>query len=322
MAIEYAAALPIAIAVDLIWGDPRSRYHPTAWLGGLIARMTVLMRAWDAIPDRLGGMLIVIAASATAAILVLLAMRLLLWLPVPYLLPVAYMLAAGILLKTTIAIRGMQVHACMVLECLGRNDITEARARLSMVVKRDTAKLERPQIMSGLIETMGENTVDGISGPLFYYSLLGLPAAFVYRAVNTADSMIGYRTYIFRDLGWFAAKCDTVLNYLPARATGALMVMAAALLRYDWRGSYRIMIRDGPSTESRNAGYPMAAMAGALRVRLEKKGHYSLGDGSAEITADHVRRAMQMVRLTSVLFCAVAAALICAAHGLEWLVYA
>ena len=96
---------------------------------------------------------------------------------------------------------------------------------------------------------LSENTVDGITGPLFYYAIFGLPGAFVYRIINTADSMIGYKTDIFKNLGWFAARCDTILNYIPSRLTGLVMIISAAILQNNWKESYKIMIRDGKKTE-------------------------------------------------------------------------
>ena len=127
-------------------------------------------------------------------------------------------------------------------------------------------------------DSVSENTVDGVTGPLFYFGLFGLPGAFAHRTASTLDSMVGYRTWMFRDLGWFAARCDTALNYAPARLTALCMVAAAALVpRADWRAAYRVMARDASAPDSVNSGYPMAAMAGALGARLEKEGSYCLG---------------------------------------------
>jgi adenosylcobinamide-phosphate synthase len=162
--------------------------------------------------------------------------------------------------------------------------------------------LDKNHIISGVLESISENTVDGITGPLFYYALLGLPGAFVYRVINTADSMIGYKTNIFKNVGWFAASCDTVLNYIPSRLTGLIMIVSAAILHNNWKASYKIMIRDGKKTESTNAGYPMAALAGALETKFEKINHYNLGDGEVELTNKQVISAIKIMKLTSILF--------------------
>jgi adenosylcobinamide-phosphate synthase len=206
------------------------------------------------------------------------------------------------LLKSTIAIRGMEKHAINVLESLENNNLNMARNHLSMIVKRNTTNLDKNHVLSGVLESISENTVDGITGPMFYYAFFGLPGAFFYRIVNTADSMIGYKNDLFKNLGWFTATCDTILNYIPSRLTGLMMIISAAILHNNWRHSYKIMMRDGKKTESPNAGYPMAALAGALETKFEKINHYKLGDGEIILTKQHVISAINIMKLTSVLF--------------------
>ncbi|MEK6944763.1 MAG: cobalamin biosynthesis protein, partial [Thermoproteota archaeon] len=211
----------------------------------------------------------------------------------------------GILLKTTIAIKGMERHAIVVLNALERGNLDDARAKLALIVKRDTKDLDKNHILSGVLESVSENTVDGVTGSLFYFALFGLPGAFVYRTVNTIDAMVGYKTSLFKNVGWFGANCDKILNYIPARLTGLVMILSAMILGENWKMSYQIMKRDGKNTESPNAGYPMAALAGALGTRFEKIDHYSLGDGSLEFSKSHVNSAIKMMKLTSILFCAI-----------------
>lgn len=298
-----------AVAIDLAFGDPKSRYHPTAWMGRLISVMIPAFAGRGQAAERLGGMATVMAVAGVAVILLLALGHLIsdvgANIQQQYLALAVSVAACCILLKCTIAVRGMQRHADAVVLSLERDQTVSARASLSMIVKRKTGHLNREQIISGVLESIGENTADGVTGPLFYYGLFGLPGAFAYRAVNTADSMVGYRSSIFESLGWFAARCDTVLNYVPARLTGLAMVGAAALLRYDWRGSYRTMIRDGDATPSRNSGYPMAALAGALGIRLQKDGHYVLGAGLRPPTVRDVRRAVALMRVATLVFAAV-----------------
>jgi adenosylcobinamide-phosphate synthase len=171
-----------------------------------------------------------------------------------------------------------------------------------MIVKRNTQNLDKNHIISGTLESISENTVDGITGPLFYFGIFGLPGAFVYRVINTADSMIGYKNNIFKNIGWFAAICDTILNYIPSRLTGLVMIISAAILQNNWKDSYKIMIRDGKKTESPNAGYPMAALAGALGTKFEKINHYELGNGTTTLTKEHVYSAILIMKLTTFLF--------------------
>ncbi|TRZ69966.1 MAG: cobalamin biosynthesis protein, partial [Nitrosopumilaceae archaeon] len=205
----------------------------------------------------------------------------------------------------TIAIKGMEKHALAVVTAIEQNNISSARDNLSMIVKRNTKNLDKNHVFSGVLESISENTVDGITGPLFYFALFGLPGAFVYRVINTADSMIGYKTDIFKNVGWFGANCDKILNYIPSRLTGFIMILSAMILRNNWRKSYEIMIRDGRNTKSPNAGYPMAAIAGALEAKFEKIDHYSLGDGNVSFTKDHVKSAISIMKVTSILFCGI-----------------
>ena len=208
----------------------------------------------------------------------------------------------GLLLKTTIAIRSMENHANDVMDAVEKDDLDIARTKLAMIVKRNTKNLDKNHILSGTIESVGENTVDGITGPLFYFAIFGLPGAFVYRAINTIDSMIGYKTPIFKNVGWFGANCDKILNYLPARITGLVMILSALILRNDWMNSYKILKRDGLKPESPNSGYPMAALAGALGTKFEKINHYTIGNGDLELTKFHVTSAIKMMKVTSILF--------------------
>ena len=173
----------------------------------------------------------------------------------------------------------MEKHALAVVEALENDDIDEARTNLAMITKRKTKDLDKNHVLSGVLESISENTVDGVTGPLFYFALFGLPGAFVYRVINTIDSMIGYKTAMFRNLGWFGANCDNVLNYLPSRITGLVMVLASMLLGNDWKQSYEILKKDSCKTSSPNAGYPMAALAGALDTKFQKVDHYSIGAG-------------------------------------------
>lgn len=310
-----------AVAMDLALGDPRSRYHPTAWAGRLIAAVVTRFAGRGFWAERLGGAAAVVV-TAGAAVAALLLLHHAIWYPGSaaaasaaaypgphhHLAPaIASVLAGCVLLKCTIAIRGMQRHACAVVDPLKNEDggaMGAARASLAMIVKRKTGSLDREHVISGVLESIGENTVDGVTGPLFYYGLLGLPGAFIHRIVSTADSMVGYRSRMLGRLGWFAAHGDTVLNYLPARLTGLAMVGASAMLGYDWRCACRTMVRDHGKTESPNSGYAMAALAGALNVRLEKEGHYTLGgEGSAPDLCD-VDRAVSLMRMTALVFAA------------------
>ena len=302
MIFESISIIGFAILIDLIFGDPKNRYHPTAWIGTLIAKFTPLAKHQNSIFEKIGGVLIIVIISSIVILLLLSLDFGISLIFTDYLSLIVSVLIGAMLLKTTIAIRGMEKHAINVLESLENNNLNMARNHLSMIVKRNTTNLDKNHVLSGVLESISENTVDGITGPMFYYAFFGLPGAFFYRIVNTADSMIGYKNDLFKNLGWFTATCDTILNYIPSRLTGLMMIISAALLHNNWRHSYKIMMRDGKKTESPNAGYPMAALAGALETKFEKINHYKLGDGEIILTKQHVISAINIMKLTSILF--------------------
>ena len=301
MLAESAAVLSLAILLDLAFGDPKNSIHPTAWIGRLVAKLAPMARGRSEALERLGGVCVVLVPGLVAVMLLIL-LDAGLDMLTGLVSVVATVIIIAVLLKTTLAVRGMQNHAMAVVYLLESGDLQAAREKLAMIVKRDTTHLDEQHVYSAVLESVSENTVDGVTGPLFYFGFFGIFGSFIYRIVNTADSMVGYRTSMFRNIGWFAATSDRVLNYIPSRLTGILMVFCSMLLRRNWRGSYHVMVQDGKKTSSPNAGYPMAAAAGALDAKLEKLGHYTIGCGTARITKDHVLAAVKLMKLTCVVF--------------------
>lgn len=323
MILESIIVVISALILDFLIGDPKNKFHPTSWIGSLIAKIVPVVKNEFPKKEKLGGIILVILVTSIVSTLLVLLNLGIQSISIEFLGMVVSIIVSIILLKTTIAIRGMEKHAMAVMYSLDQNDLDAARNNLSMIVKRNTKNLDKNHVLSGTLESISENTVDGVTGPLFYFSFFGIIGAFVYRIVNTIDSMIGYKTSIFQNVGWFGANCDKVLNYLPARITSMMMVLSAMILGHDWKKSYKIMRRDGKNTESPNAGYPMAALAGALGTQFEKINHYSVGEGNIELTKDHLHSAISLMKVTSILFCLIfTIPIIIALSYLGWWIHA
>ncbi|NWG37531.1 cobalamin biosynthesis protein [Nitrososphaera sp.] len=295
--ITLIAALAGGLALDWAFGDPPNRYHPVAWLGRLVGYFVPRLKSGSATVER--------AKGAAFALLLVGLLALAVHFAAVASLHLAGLFTLGafsaIILKVTVAVRGMEKHAMAITGCLERGDLPGARQNLSMIVRRKTDDLDEQHVLSATIECVGESTVDGIAGPVFYYSLFGPAGAFAYRVINTLDSMVGYKDEYYSNIGWMSARLDTLANYIPARITASLMVVSAKIIGADWKNSARMLQRDHAKTFSPNAGYPMATMAGALRVRLEKIGHYALGDSQEPATIEKCRQAVSIMKLTTVL---------------------
>jgi adenosylcobinamide-phosphate synthase len=290
------AALAAGVGVDWLFGDPPNKYHPVAWLGRIVGYYVPRLKGRA---EKARG----VAFAISLVLAIALAVHFLAFASMYFAGIVALAVASAITLKITIAVRGMERQASTILSCLEAGDLVGARQNLSMIVRRGTDDLDEQHILSATIECVSESTVDGITAPIFYYSLFGPAGAFAYRVINTLDSMVGYKDDYFKDIGWMSARLDTAANYVPARITAFLMVASAKMLGADWKNSLSMLQRDHAKTFSPNAGYPMATMAGALRVRLEKIGHYALGDAQELASLEKCRGAISIMKLTALLFC-------------------
>ncbi len=284
-----------ALLVDQCLGEPPAVLHPVVWMGGVtriaerrFARGTLLGQA-------VAGALLALAvpclfAGGAAAGLRLLSR----W---PGTSGTFFRFATGVwLLKSAIALRALGQAARAVAHPLERGDLTGARRGLAGLCSRDAAALDERALIAGAVESVAENASDSVIAPLFYFVLFGLPGAIFYRAVNTLDAMIGYHGR-YEWFGKAAARLDDLLNLVPARVTAALLLLAGAALGHDARRGWRVLRRDGGRTESPNAGWPMAAMAGLLGVVLEKRGHYRLGDDQEPLQTETIAAAWRIVAL-------------------------
>lgn len=215
---------------------------------------------------------------------------------------ILWILVSSYIVKISIPVRLLRDIVRGVAKCLDIGDIECARRKTSWIVRRDTKSLGEGHVASASIESLFESTVDGIASPLLYTALLGPIAGLAQRIVNTLDSALGYKTPEYIDAGWLSAKADTAINYIPARLTAILIVILSPLSGGNIRRAYRIYRLYRKRTESKNAGHPMAAAAGALGVRLEKIGSYVLGEGPLPRGADIYRALRLFTALVVVLY--------------------
>lgn len=287
-------ALPIAFAVDELAGEYPGRAHPVVWMGSAIGWLERRApRAGRAAQFAWGlAMALALPALFAAGAWGLVALLR------PW--PFAALAAEVFLLKSTFAVRALGEAAAAVRVALERADLPSARHALRSLCSRDPSALSEAQLAAAAVESVAENLSDSLVAPLFWYAVAGLPGAIAYRAINTLDASIGYRGR-YEWLGKASARLDDLANLVPARATAALLLVAAALAGGRPRDGLRILLRDGRKTESPNAGLPMAAMAGLLGVELEKVGHYRLGDPVAPVGAATLSRAWRVTRVASAL---------------------
>ena len=281
-----------ALLLDALMGEAPNSFHPVAWLGKLISRELKFEPAAGPRRQFLYGTAMVILTCAAVTVP--------LWFGLTYLLglnPVVYMIISAYLLKNTFALRGLWQAVEEVKMCLRCGDPEGARLKARALVSRDTSDLTGEQLMSAAVESCAENLCDSFIAPLFYFAILGLPGAIVYRTVNTFDAMIGYRGR-WEYTGKFAARLDDALNFIPSRLSALLIVAASGLCRADAAGSWRTLLAQHGRTQSPNAGWTMCAMAGSLGIELEKSGVYTLTGGSARLCIDAVAQS-QVVMLTS-----------------------
>ena len=286
----------LALTLDLLVGDPPNSIHPSAWMGRLIAYAMRFRPQSQASIEMAYGAGITLGGSVLVAGI---GGALGKWLTKlhgdrPGNL-VTYLIEAAIL-KSTFSLRGLNKAVKEVQVALERGDLPAACRFLSWhLVSRDTSTLDGSLISSAAIESVAENTSDGILAPLIYYILGGLPMALMYRFVNTADSMLGYHTPELEWLGKVPARLDDLFNYLPARLTTATIVLSAPFAGGNVYRTWGVMRRDARKTRSPNAGCPMSAMAGALGVELEKVDHYRLGTGGRKPGIGDIRRARSVM---------------------------
>ena len=303
----YLVSLAAGYALDLVLGDPHGWPHPIRWIGSLIAWLEPRLR--HAFPDtprgrRAAGKVLVVLvvgiSAGTCAVLNALASAV-----SPYLMYAFWAVVCYWMLAT----KSLKDESVAVLDALETSGLSAARTAVSMIVGRDTAHLTEDGVTKATVETVAENASDGVVAPLFYLALLGPVGGVAYKAINTMDSMVGYKNDRYLDFGRAAAKLDDIVNFVPARLAGALMCLAAPLAGFDGKRAWRVFKRDRLAHTSPNSAHTEAACAGALGIQLAGPNYYggklvekpTLGDATRPVERQDIRRANRLLYATSLL---------------------
>ena len=301
--VYHIYAITLAFLLDLLIGDPPKWPHPVKWMGMLIGRLDTKLNT--GLHKKRNGIIMLLMVVLLVLVLTT---------GITYL---AYqlhfivgILVEAILISTTIAQKSLRGAGMEVYGPLVEGKMDEARLKLSYIVGRDTEKLDESEIVRGTIETVAENTSDGITAPLFWAFIGGASLAMVYRVINTCDSMVGYKNEKYSDFGWASAKLDDVVNWIPSRITGFLMVLAYPSRYHTWKKRWSILFADAKRHPSPNSGWTEAAVASLLGVQLGGRNVYKgvishraeMGEKLVPLRAVHIRKTIKIMHLASFLF--------------------
>lgn len=295
--LQIAAAL----ILDLLIGDPERIPHPVRLIGNLGSLMEDRFRKME-INLRLAGVLTLAAMMGASWLSVLLILK-----AATFIDPVLHILVCVLIFYTTFSIRDLLLHAKAVIRALESEDLSLARQKVGMIVGRDTSTLSEAGVTRAAVESVAESLVDGITAPLFYGFLAGPAGAVIYKAINTADSMFGYKNGHYLQFGWAGARLDDLANFIPARLTALLIPAAAFMLGLNAKNSWRVLVRDRKKHASPNSGHTEAAAAGALNIQLGGSSIYfgeliskpTIGIPGEEPRPDHIRQINRLMLATT-----------------------
>ncbi|WP_243127160.1 MULTISPECIES: adenosylcobinamide-phosphate synthase CbiB [Eubacteriales] len=305
--VQSLAALIIGSIVDFILGDPRELWHPVQGIGWVISRLEKILRRLFPAGRRgerwAGAVLVVLTLLVSVGVPALL----LFFLSLVH--PLLSFLLSCVFCWQLLAARSLRTESLKVEEALEKEGLEAGRRAVSMIVGRDTRDLTEEGVIKAAVETVAENTSDGVTAPLFYMILAGPLGGFAYKAVNTMDSMVGYNNEKYQYFGTCAARLDDAANFIPARLSALFMTAAAFLAGYDGKNAWRILKRDRKKHKSPNAAHTEAVMAGALDVQLAGDAWYFgklvrkpfIGDGIRPIERQDIRRACRLEYATALL---------------------
>lgn len=296
----------IGYFLDLVFGDPYWMPHPIRFIGKAISKFEGLLRGYfnrDR-KARLGGFILAVVII-TGTYFIASAILSIAKMYNPYLSKTLQTFMVFQILAT----KSLAKESQKVYYPLKENNLSQARKFVSYIVGRDTQDLQKDGITRATIETIAENISDGIIAPLFYIFIGGAPLGMAYKAVNTLDSMVGYKNDKYRDFGWASAKIDDIVNFIPARLTAILIILSTIFLGYNTKNSLNILIRDRKNHSSPNAGYPEAAVAGALNIQLGGTSTYfgkpvykpTIGEKIRDIEVKDIDRTIRIMYGTSFL---------------------
>jgi adenosylcobinamide-phosphate synthase len=300
----------VAILIDTFLGDPRSSLHPVVMIGNCISyfERKLLKPQYSRILKRIAGMLLVILVLGITYAVTWWTLKLL-----SQIHPWAEFLGGALLLSLTISPNSLANAGNEIYQHLVLGDLKQARFKVGWIVGRDTDNLSSSEITRATVETIAESIVDGIISPLFYFIIGGVPLAFLYRAVNTLDSMVGYKNDKYKDFGMCAARVDDIFNYIPARLTAILILLATIVLRFNFTGASRAIWNDAAKHPSPNSGLPEAGVAGALGIRLGGLNYYGgiasqrayMGEAHIPLIPQHIKQTIHIMYTTTVFFIAI-----------------
>ncbi|MGH4120326.1 adenosylcobinamide-phosphate synthase CbiB [Clostridium sp.] len=295
----------VAVLLDFLIGDPYWFPHPIIYIGKLIAFLENTFRKYFKSEKMLklsGGLIVVVVMGMSFLIpyFILYITRELFW---------VHKILNILIIWTTLAARCLHKEGMKIYEALKAGNIQDARLKLSYIVGRDTKGLTEKKIIRADVETIAENTSDGVIAPLLFAMIGGAPLAMLYKGVNTMDSMLGYMNKKYKYIGFFPAKTDDVFNYIPARITGILICIAAPIVKGNIFQSFRIMMRDRKNHKSPNCGYPEAAVAATLGIQLGGTNTYfgesvikpTMGDSIKKLSIEHIKYTIKLMYLAEII---------------------
>lgn len=302
----------VAFFIDAVLGDPRSNLHPVVLIGRLITSLERMLyhKTDSSVRQILSGGLLVVLVLVFTFLVVNGIMNIVRMCSNSYVI----MAIEAFLLSFTISPKSLAAAGKEIHDYLVAKDLSQARFKVGWIVGRDTENLEEGEISRATVETIAENTVDGIIAPLFFYAIGGLELAFLYRGVNTLDSMVGYKNDRYLYFGRVAARTDDVLGYIPARITGILFVISALILGFDWKQSWKILRRDAKKHPSPNGGWAEASVAGALHIRLGGYNSYFgkvhfrayMGDPVEKLDNSNIMETIRLMYTATILYLIIA----------------